>query len=55
MSDPQQAPGPGPHHDDNDDSPRFGRLLAVLVAAVVLCGVLTWVMATMFPDFPNFS
>lgn len=33
------------------DSPRFGRLLLVLVAAVVFCGVLTYVMGTWFPDF----
>jgi hypothetical protein len=38
----------------NDGSPKFGRLLVVLVAAVALCGVLTWVMGTLFPDFPNF-
>jgi hypothetical protein len=33
------------------DSPKFGRLLIVLVAAVAFCGVLTWVMATFFADF----
>ena len=38
----------------NDDSPKFGRLLLVLVGAVVFCGVLTWLMGTFFPDFPNF-
>jgi hypothetical protein len=46
-----------PNHDDDDadDAPKFGRLLLVLVGAVLLCGVLTWLMATVFPDFPNFS
>ena len=44
-----------PNHDDDDDAPKFGRLLLVLVGAVVLCGLLTWLMATVFPDFPNFS
>ena len=34
-----------------DDSPKFGRLLVVLVATVAFCGLLTWVMGTMFPDF----
>ncbi|MFC0135107.1 hypothetical protein [Massilia eurypsychrophila] len=38
----------------DDGSPKFGRLLAVLVAAVVFCGLLTWMMGTFFPDFPNF-
>jgi hypothetical protein len=37
-----------------DDSPKFGRLLLVLIGVVVFCGVLTWVMGTLFPDFPNF-
>lgn len=45
------------HHTKNrnnqDDTPKFGRLLVVCVLAVALCGVLTWVMATYFPDFPN--
>lgn len=41
--------------NEDDGSPKFGRLLLVLIAAVLLCGVLTWVMATVFPDFPNFS
>jgi hypothetical protein len=44
-----------PNQDDDDDAPKFGRLLLVLVGAVLLCGVLTWLMATVFPDFPNFS
>ncbi len=38
----------------DDGSPKFGRLLIVLVTAVAFCGLLTYVMATMFPDFPNF-
>ncbi len=38
---------------NDDGSPKFGRLLVVLVAAVVFCGVLTWVMGTFFPDFPS--
>jgi hypothetical protein len=37
-----------------DDSPKFGRLLLVLVGAVGFCGLLTWVMGSLFPDFPNF-
>ena len=40
---------------DDDGSPKFGRLLVVLVGAVVFCGVLTWVMGRFFPDFPNFT
>lgn len=38
----------------DNDSPKFGRLLLVLIAVVVFCGVLTWLMGTYFPDFPNF-
>jgi hypothetical protein len=37
----------------DDGTPKFGRLLAVCVAAVAFCGLLTYVMATYFPDFPN--
>ncbi len=37
-----------------DDAPKFGRLLIVLVGAVAFCGLLTWMMGTLFPDFPNF-
>ena len=37
----------------DDGSPKFGKLLLVLVAAVVFCGVLTWVMGTYFPNFPS--
>ena len=38
---------------ENDGSPKFGRLLLVLVAAVLFCAVLTWVMGTYFPNFPG--
>jgi hypothetical protein len=40
-------------HDEG--TPKFGRLLIVLLLAVVFVGVLTWVMETYFPDFPNFG
>ena len=48
---------PNDYEDDSQDEggPKFGRLLLVLVGVVLLCGVLTWLMATVFPDFPNFS
>lgn len=35
----------------NDGSPKFGRLLIVLALAVAFCGVLTWVMGSLFPNF----
>ncbi|WP_181373223.1 hypothetical protein [Massilia glaciei] len=35
----------------DDGTPKFGRLLLVLGAAVVVCGVLTYVMGTYFPRF----
>jgi hypothetical protein len=38
---------------NDDGSPKFGKLLLVLVGAVVFCGVLTWVMGTYFPHFPS--
>ncbi len=38
---------------NDDGSPKFGKLLVVLVGAVVFCGVLTWVMGTYFPNFPS--
>lgn len=41
-------------HKEDDGSPKFGCLLIVLIIAVVFCGLLTWVMGTLFPDFPNF-
>ena len=40
--------------DQDQDTPKFGRLLIVLAGAVIFCVVLTWVMSTYFPDFPNF-
>jgi hypothetical protein len=39
---------------NSKDVPNFGRLLLVLLAAVVFCVVLTYVMGRFFPDFPNF-
>ncbi len=39
--------------NDDDGTPKFGRLLIWLIAAVVFCGVLTWVMGTYFPHFPS--
>jgi hypothetical protein len=38
----------------DDGVPKFGRLLLVLLGAVIFCGLLTWVMGSIFPDFPNF-
>jgi hypothetical protein len=35
----------------DDGSPKFGRLLLVCLAAMAFCGVLTYIMATYFPDF----
>lgn len=43
---------PEPRKDDG--TPKFGRLLIVLILAVLFCGALTWAMGTLFPDFPNF-
>ena len=37
----------------DDGTPKFGRLLAVLIGAVVFCGLLTWVMGSFFPNFPG--
>ncbi|MCG2582787.1 hypothetical protein [Massilia sp. TS11] len=34
-----------------DSAPKFGRLLVVLLSTVLFLGLLTWVMATFFPDF----
>ena len=39
----------------NDGNPKFGRLLIVLILAVLFCVALTWVMGEVFPDFPNFK
>lgn len=40
---------------DDDGNPKFGRLLIVLIIAVLFCVALTWVMGALFPDFPNFK
>jgi heme/copper-type cytochrome/quinol oxidase subunit 4 len=37
----------------DDGSPKFGRLLIVLILAVLFCVGLTWVMARFFPNFPS--
>jgi hypothetical protein len=45
-----------PHQEEikeDDGSPKFGRLLIVLIFAVLVCVGLTWLMATYFPNFPN--
>ena len=39
--------------NEDDGSPKFGRLLIVLIFAVLVCVGLTWVMATFFPNFPG--
>lgn len=39
----------------DDGNPKFGRLLIVLFLAVIFVGILTWIMQTYFPDFPNFG
>lgn len=38
----------------DDGIPKFGRLLIVLVACVLFCGLLTWLMGEVFPNFPTF-
>jgi hypothetical protein len=38
---------------EEDATPKFGRLLVVLILAVLLCAFLTWLMATVFPNFPG--
>jgi hypothetical protein len=38
---------------EDDGAPKFGRLLVVLIFAVLLCVGLTWLMATVFPNFPG--
>jgi hypothetical protein len=40
-------------HKEDDGAPKFGRLLIVLIFAVLLCAGLTWLMATVFPNFPG--
>src|SRR3954470_13999582 len=37
---------------EDDGSPKFGRLLVVLILAVLFCAGLTWLMGTVFPNFP---
>ena len=41
--------------NDDDGNPKFGRLLIVLILAVLFCIGLTWVMGAYFPNFPNFN
>lgn len=35
----------------DNGTPKFGRLLIILVLAVAFTGFLTWIMETYFPDF----
>ena len=44
-------PTPG---NKNDGNPKFGRLLLVLIAAVLFCVGLTFLMGVVFPNFPDF-
>jgi hypothetical protein len=37
----------------DDGTPKFGRLLIVLLLGVAFCGFLTWLMSTYFPHFPS--
>lgn len=43
------------HPSDNDGNPKFGRLLIVLILAVLFCIGLTWVMGAYFPNFPDLN
>ena len=43
----------GKDTNNDDGTPKFGRLLLVLIGVVVFCGVLTWIMGTFFPNFPG--
>ena len=38
---------------EDDGAPKFGRLLIVLIIAVLFCVGLTWLMGTVIPNFPN--
>jgi heme/copper-type cytochrome/quinol oxidase subunit 4 len=38
---------------EDDGTPKFGRLLIVLLCAVLACAGLTWVMSAYFPNFPG--
>ncbi|HAT29579.1 MAG TPA: hypothetical protein DCW29_01615 [Janthinobacterium sp.] len=40
--------------EDDDGNPKFGRLLIILIIAVIFCAGLTWLMGAVFPNFPNF-
>lgn len=42
-------------NQDDEGAPKFGRLLVVLILAVLFCIALTWMMGALFPDFPNFN
>lgn len=39
----------------DDGTPKFGRLLIVLILCVLFCVFMTWLMAEVFPNFPNFG
>lgn len=45
-----------PEHERDlqpDGQPKFGKLLLVLIVAVLFCVALTWVMGEYFPNFPG--
>lgn len=42
-----------PQQQEDDGTPKFGKLLLVLIAAVLFCVALTWVMGEYFPNFPG--
>ena len=44
---------PNGYEDDSQDEegPKFGRLLIVLILAVLFCAGLTWLMGAIFPNF----
>jgi hypothetical protein len=44
-----------PPPKEDDGSPKFGRLLIVLILAVLFCAGLTWLMGNVFPNFPNLN
>lgn len=46
----QKDPMTRPDQED-DGSPKFGRLLIVLILAVLFCAGLTWLMGVVFPNF----
>lgn len=49
----QSLQGTDMPHKEDDGTPKFGRLLIVLICAVLVCAGLTWLMATVYPNFPN--